>query len=160
MAIILVQKDEKNLIPINVTTPQRAAYARDFTIYDLNADGSKSAPVGPTNTGGTRPAAAGLQTSPGLTVGVLSADYVLKSTDNGRLFRCTTALTVTVPVGVALPDGCIIDPPATGSLTVAGDGVSTLNGSTASVTRAAANNPAGVAIKSRITANDFGVSGS
>lgn len=159
MTVILVQKDPLNLVPVNATAPQRLAFARDFTIYDLNADGTKSAPVGPTNTGGTRPAAAGLQTAPGLTVTVLAADYILKSGDNGKSFRCSTAVTVTFPVNCLLPDGVIIDAPTSGNLSIASDGVSTLNGATATLTRTAANNPAGVAIKSTITANAAGVSG-
>ena len=160
MPIILVQKDPANLVPVNTNAAQRLAFARDFTIYDLNADGTKSAPVGPTKSGDTQASAAGLQAAPGLGPGTLTADYILKTTDNGKYFRCTTALTVTAPIGISLPDGVIVDPPASGSLTVASDGTSTLNGATSSITRTAANNPAGVAIKSRITANDFGVSGS
>lgn len=50
MADILVQKDANNLIPkLGITAEQRLIWARDYTIYDINADGSKSAPYGPTN---------------------------------------------------------------------------------------------------------------
>jgi hypothetical protein len=115
--------------------------------------------VGPTNTGGTRPAAANLQTAPGLTITVLAADYTLKSTDNGKSYRCTAPLVLTVPVGIALADGVIVMPPASGNLSVASDGVSTLNGATTTLTRTAANNVGGIAVISRITANDFGVTG-
>lgn len=49
MTVILVAKDGKNLVPINVTTQQRLDYAAKFTIYDINPDGTKSAPIGPTD---------------------------------------------------------------------------------------------------------------
>jgi hypothetical protein len=45
---ILVQKDSKNLVPMQVTSAQRTVWAQNFTIYDINADGTKSAPFGPT----------------------------------------------------------------------------------------------------------------
>jgi len=48
MADILVQKDANNLIPkLGITSEQRTIWAQTFTIYDINADGSKSAPIGP-----------------------------------------------------------------------------------------------------------------
>ena len=48
MAGILIQKDPQTLIYKDVTTEQRAVWAADFTIYDVNADGSKGAAYGPT----------------------------------------------------------------------------------------------------------------
>lgn len=50
MADILVQKDANNLIPkLGITAGERAAWAVDYTIYDINADGSKGAAYGPTS---------------------------------------------------------------------------------------------------------------
>lgn len=49
MADILIVKDAQNLIPkLGVTSYQRTAWMRDYAIYDINADGSKSGPFGPT----------------------------------------------------------------------------------------------------------------
>lgn len=55
MTVILVAKDGKNLVPINVTTQQRLDYAVNFTIYDINPDGTKSAPFGPTSPAAAAP---------------------------------------------------------------------------------------------------------
>jgi hypothetical protein len=49
MADILVQKDANNLIPkYGITAAQRDTWALDYTIYDVQANGLKSAPYGPT----------------------------------------------------------------------------------------------------------------
>jgi hypothetical protein len=48
MAGILIQKDPQNLVYKDVTAAQRLVWAQDFTIYDVNADGSKGAAYGPT----------------------------------------------------------------------------------------------------------------
>lgn len=51
MADILVQKDANNLIPkLGISAAERTAWAVDYTIYDINADGSKGTAVGPTRT--------------------------------------------------------------------------------------------------------------
>jgi hypothetical protein len=50
MAGILIQKDPQNLVYKDVTAAQRLVWAQDFTIYDVNADGSKGAAYGPTVT--------------------------------------------------------------------------------------------------------------
>lgn len=160
MTVILVQKDPSNLVPVNATAPQRLAFARDFTIYDLNADGTKSAPVGPTRAGGAQAAAAGLAAAPGPAVVTLSADYILKTSDNGKKFVCTMALTITLPVTVYLPDGVFAVPPAAGNLSIASDGTSTLNAATSTLTRTAANNPAGIVIVTHTAAGVAAVSGS
>lgn len=48
MADILVQKDENTLVPkLGISATERLAWARDFTIYDIQANGLKSAPFGP-----------------------------------------------------------------------------------------------------------------
>ncbi len=87
----------------------------------------------------------------------LSSDYTLTTDDEGRLFYCTTALVVTVPVAVSV----IIDPPATGNVTIRSSGGMLLNGATADLTRARSANPIGVAIKPYAgVAGSVGVSGS
>lgn len=159
MTVILVQKDPKNLVPVNATTPQRLAYAMDFTIYDINADGTKSAPIGPTRVGGAQAAAANIAATPGPATIALSTDYTLKSADNGKKFTCAAALTITLPVAVYLPDGVIVVPPASGNVSIASDGSSTLNTATSTLTRAAAANPAGIALVTHTTAGVASVSG-
>lgn len=52
---ILVQKDPKNLVPMQATSAQRTVWAQNFTIYDVNSDGTKSAPIGPTVVAGGGP---------------------------------------------------------------------------------------------------------
>lgn len=49
MANILVQKDANNLIAkYGISDSERTTWALDYTIYDVNADGSKGAAYGPT----------------------------------------------------------------------------------------------------------------
>lgn len=49
MANILVQKDANNLIPkLGISAAERAAWAVNYTIYDINSDGSRGAAYGPT----------------------------------------------------------------------------------------------------------------
>lgn len=161
MANILVVKDGSNLVPMyGITTQQRALMMQKFAIYDVNADNSKTGPLGPTNSNSAQPTAAGLQPSPGPASSVLSADYTLTAADNGRAFQCSTALTVTLPSTVYLPDGVVIDAPTSGNLSIASDGTTTLNGATTTLTRTAANNPVGVGIRTPRTAGTANVSGS
>lgn len=50
MPDILIVKDGNNFVPkLGVTDAQRLAWMRTFAIYDINADGSKSGPYGPTS---------------------------------------------------------------------------------------------------------------
>ena len=50
MADILIVKDSKTMVPkIGVTAVERSKWMREFAIYDVNADGSKSGPFGPTD---------------------------------------------------------------------------------------------------------------
>lgn len=50
MANILIVKDGNNLIPkLGITDYQRNEWMRTFAIYDINPDGSKSGPYGPTS---------------------------------------------------------------------------------------------------------------
>lgn len=50
MPDILIVKDGNTLVPkMGVTDAQRLTWMRSFAIYDINADGSKSGPYGPTD---------------------------------------------------------------------------------------------------------------
>lgn len=71
---ILIQKDAKNLVPADVTSAQRTVWAQNFTIYDVNADGTKSAPIGPTVVGGSGSMA---RTQAQIDAGPTSADIAI-----------------------------------------------------------------------------------
>lgn len=86
----------------------------------------------------------------------ISTSYTVMATDAKRRFACVNTTTVTINTSSA---DTIIFPPASGSLTISGSGV-TLNGDVASVARTLSSNRAGVAvIKNPVIANDFSVTG-
>lgn len=86
----------------------------------------------------------------------LSAAYTIGDGDAKKRFACSTSLTVTINSSSA---DTIIFPPASGSLTITGSGV-TLNGDVASIIRTLSSNRAGVAIvKNPVIANDYSVTG-
>lgn len=47
MPVILIEKDPQNLIPKDVTSEQRLMWAWDYRIWDLKADGTRGASLGP-----------------------------------------------------------------------------------------------------------------
>ncbi len=97
----------------------------------------------------------------GTTSTALSSNYTLTTADNGRVFHCTTALTVTIPGGLSPRPSVIIDCPPTGNLSIAVSSTATMNGgSTTTITRSRANNPGGVRIQAHQDADDYGVTGS
>ena len=133
------------LILPQVTAAQVAAGAT-AGVLALNSSGSGFLPNGAAFVSGT------------FVTQSLSTNYTLQPTDSGKLFYCTAALTITVPVG---GPSVMIDCPSSGLVTVSSDGTSTLNGSTASVTRSRLNNPTGFAIINHIGdgTGSFGVGG-
>jgi len=62
-----------------------------------------------------------------------------QATYNGKLLEWTGAYTVTISAGLATSFGFAGIPPSSGNATIASDGTITLNGSTTSLTRAAAS---------------------
>ncbi len=91
----------------------------------------------------------------------LSADYTVTAADDGVIFNCTAALTITTPAGLSPKPSFIPVPPPTGDLSLAFTGGATGNGSAATQTRTRANNPAGVVvIPYADVTNGYGVSGS
>lgn len=96
----------------------------------------------------------------GARIVVLSADRVITAADDGTVFQCTTALTITIPAGLSTQPSFVADPPATGNLTIAVSGGAQINGGTSSLTRARSSNPAGVAVTAHNESNQYGVSGS
>lgn len=89
----------------------------------------------------------------------LSANRVLAASDDGATFRCSAALTITVPAGLTPRPTFIVDVPPTGAVTIASSGGALLNGATASFTRTRANNPAGFAVVAHGDADSYGVGG-
>lgn len=87
----------------------------------------------------------------------LSANKTLTNADLGKTFMCSTAITVTVPVGLNVGEVKFI-PPQTGNLSIASDGTATLNGATTTITRAWANNRTGFHLAS-LGSNVYGVGG-
>ena len=66
---------------------------------------------------------------------------------NGKVLRCSTAVTLTYPEGLGDAFSCLVEPPASGDVTIDPTGDCTLNGATASLTRDRADNPAGFVIR-------------
>ena len=90
----------------------------------------------------------------------LTGNLVMSPGDDGSHRYCTTALTLSTPLGLSPRPGMIIDPPASGVLTITPTGGCTVNGSSSSITRAFATNRLGVAIRPNLhDVNDYSVSG-
>jgi hypothetical protein len=78
---------------------------------------------------------------------------------NGQTFEMTTAVTITLAVGLPSGFGFAVIPPATGNATIASDGTVLLNGATTALTRTAASNAAFAVIQRVSSANSYVVSG-
>jgi hypothetical protein len=89
----------------------------------------------------------------------LSANRLITAADDGAVFSCSTALTITIPAGLSPRPSFAVDCPPTGSLTIAVSGGALINGATVSLTRSRATNPAGVVVLSHLDADSYGVSG-
>lgn len=91
---------------------------------------------------------------------VLTANKTLTALDEGKIYECSTAITITVPAGLSPSPNVIIIPPASGNVTVIGSGGALINGVGTGITRDRATNPAGVALMSYYTSDAYGLSGS
>lgn len=89
----------------------------------------------------------------------VSASRALASSDNGSVLRCSTSVTLEYPEGLGDAFSCLVEPPASGTVTLDPTGSCTLNGGTSNLTRTRSSNPAGVVIRA-LGANVAGVSGS
>lgn len=90
----------------------------------------------------------------------LSANYTVTPADDGVIFNCTAALTITIPAGLSPKPSFIPVPPPTGNLSLAFTGGATGNGSAATQAFTRASNPAGVAVVAYAESDGYGVSGS
>lgn len=90
----------------------------------------------------------------------ISTDTLITAADDGRTFNCTTALTITIPELLSPRPSFIVNPPASGNVSIAVSGGANINGSTTTLTRSRASNPAGVAVVPYAESDGYGVSGS
>lgn len=90
----------------------------------------------------------------------LASAYTIAASDDGKRFRCTTALTITIPAALVPRPEFTVMPPSTGNLSIAFSGGSQGNGAATTITRTRASNPAGVVITPWPDVTDgYGVSG-
>jgi len=89
----------------------------------------------------------------------LSAALTVSSSDDGKVYESTTAVTVTIPQGLS-PKPAVVFIPKGGTITVAVTGSATINGAATSLARTLANNPAGFVVQPYLDANGYGASGS
>ncbi len=101
---------------------------------------------------------AGVGTSGAAWVDV-SSSRAITSADDGALWRCTTALTLTIAAGLSPKPNLIVQPPPSGNLTIAVTGGATINGAASSINRTQASNWSGVGIVSLIGTDAYGVGG-
>lgn len=90
----------------------------------------------------------------------LSEDTTLRVSDDGLVFRCTTAVTITVPELLSPRPSCVIHAPPTGDVSLDPAGAAQLNGAGTTLTRSRANNPAGFVVSAYAESDGYGVSGS
>lgn len=86
--------------------------------------------------------------------------FTLTAADDGKVFNCTTALTITIPASLSPRPNIAVIPPASGNVSIAVSGGAQINGATTTLTRARAGNPAGFVIQPYSEADGYGVSGS
>lgn len=103
------------------------------------------------NTGG-----AGVVYTPNSTWESEDSSRTLTAADNGKLIAATTAITITVPSGLSPRPSVGLQAPPSGNLSVTG----TLNGSSQTLTRTRATNPAGVTLAPYVDVDGYGLSGS
>ena len=90
----------------------------------------------------------------------ISTDTLITAADDGRTFNCTTALTITVPELLSPRPSFIVNPPASGNVSLDPTGAAQLNGAGTTLTRSRTSNPAGIAVVAYSESDGYGVSGS
>jgi hypothetical protein len=91
---------------------------------------------------------------------LLSAGVVIGASDDGKVFNCTTALTITFPELLIPRPSIIVNAPPSGNVSIARSGGALLNGAGTTLTRSRATNPAGFAVVPYAESDGYGVSGS
>ena len=92
------------------------------------------------------------------TIVTVSTSRALTAADNGKVLRCSAAVTLEYPEGLGAEFACLAESPASGDVTIDPTGSCTANAGSTSLTRNRADNQAGFAIRA-LAANVAGVSG-
>ena len=79
--------------------------------------------------------------------------------DNGASLAPTVALIYTIPAGLSPMPSFTVDCPASGTISIASSGGSTLNGAALTLNRARASNPVGFVVLAHSETDSYGVSG-
>lgn len=79
--------------------------------------------------------------------------------DNGMSLRPTGTLTYTIPAGLSPMPSFTVDCPASGTVSIARSGGTTLNGAGTTLTRTRASNPVGFVVLAHADTDAYGVSG-
>ena len=89
----------------------------------------------------------------------LSGAYQVTALDDGKVFTCTAALTITIPAALSPRPSFIVNPPSSGNVSIAVSGGAQVNGATTTLTRARTANVAGFAVVPYAESDGYGVSG-
>ena len=90
----------------------------------------------------------------------LSGNYTVTSADDRKTYTCNSALTITIPANLSPRPSFIVNPPASGNVSIAVSGGANINGATTTLTRARSANAAGFAVVPYAESDGYGVSGS
>ena len=91
---------------------------------------------------------------------LVSADFTARAEDDGKIFTCTTVLTIFMPELLSPRPTFIVNPPPTGNVSLDPTGAAQLNGAGTTLTRSRTNNPAGFVVTAYAESDGYGVSGS
>ena len=91
---------------------------------------------------------------------IVSADRTIAASDDGKVFSLTVAATLTIPANLSPRPSFIVNPPASGNVSIAVSGGANINGATTTLTRARSANVAGFAVVPYAESDGYGVSGS
>jgi hypothetical protein len=87
----------------------------------------------------------------------VAISFSLTSADDGKVFACTAALTITIPATLSPRPSVIVIPPPSGNVSIAVSGGAQLNGATTTLTFSRANSPAGIEVTPYAEYDGYGV---
>lgn len=90
----------------------------------------------------------------------IATDTLITAKDDERTFTCTAPLTITIPSNLSPRPSFIVNPPASGDVSIAVSGGAQINGATTTLTRSRTNNKAGFVVTPYDESDGYGVSGS
>lgn len=88
---------------------------------------------------------------------VLNTNKTVTAADSGKVFQCSTTLTITIPAGLVPSPVFTAIPPAVGTLSIAVSGGAQVNGAAATLPYTRSTAPTGVKIVPYAEANGYGV---